>query len=86
MKEDVDSCKNICQISILVVDCVMCPGIPVLTDRTKFDKWMRYPLERERLLGMLSRRPNTIIISGDSHFAEMQCHNTTQGPLFEVSW
>lgn len=48
------------------------------------DKWVSYPLERERLLGMISRRPNTIILSGDSHLAEMQCANTTKGPLFEV--
>lgn len=59
-------------------------GLPLLTERIYLDKWLLYPLERERLLSMISRRPNTIIISGDSHFAEIQCTNSTMGPLFEV--
>jgi len=59
-------------------------GLPLLTERAYLDKWLLYPHERERLLGMLARRPNTVIISGDSHFAEMQCANNTMGPLFEV--
>ena len=50
----------------------------------RLDRWLLYPAEQERLLGMISRRPNTIIISGDSHFAELQCNNTIRGPLFEV--
>ena len=65
---------------------IISPGLPLLTDRSYLDKWLLYPMERERLLGLLSRRPNTIVLSGDSHFAEMQCSNTTKGPLFEVCW
>lgn len=63
---------------------ILATGLPLLTERNLLDKWLRYPVERERLLALISKRPGLLVLSGDSHFAEMQCVNTTRGPIFEV--
>ncbi|XP_048578845.1 uncharacterized protein LOC116619981 [Nematostella vectensis] len=62
-------------------------GIQVLSDLPITDKWLTCPNSYDRLLWMLQRLPRVFLLSGDVHFGEFQCLNSTSTgyPLYEVT-
>lgn len=64
-------------------------GIQVLPVDHRYEKWMNFPAERERLLSLIGETgaPGVILLSGDRHIAEiMRLDDPRIGyPLYEVT-
>ncbi|XP_062511523.1 uncharacterized protein LOC134187422 [Corticium candelabrum] len=60
-------------------------GVQVLTEMTIIDKFGSTPYSKQRLLNILSQNPKVLILSGDVHFGEISCHNTSSYPLYELT-
>lgn len=58
-------------------------SIQVLTDAHGFEKWGNFPAERKRLLGLLGKAGNTVLLSGDRHQAGLY-HDPDSG-LWELT-
>lgn len=63
-------------------------GVPVLPRSGKGEKWAQFPLERDKLLGLLRDKNanGVILISGDRHFAELSAETGIMPyPLYELT-
>lgn len=63
-------------------------GIQVISEEHPFEKWMNFPLEREKLYNLIRRtRANGVIfLSGDRHLGELSIEPTAVGyPLYDVT-
>ncbi|KAL9985085.1 hypothetical protein ACROYT_G007448 [Oculina patagonica] len=62
-------------------------GIQVLSDMPYTDRWTCCPSSYDRLMWLVQRNPRVILISGDVHFGEFACLNSTSTgyPLYEVT-
>jgi alkaline phosphatase D len=66
---------------------VIVSSIQFLTTEQPYERWGRFPRERERLLALLteSRERGLVILSGDRHFAEISVLETGSKKLVEVT-
>lgn len=62
-------------------------GKQVLSDIPFIDKWMSCPSSLDKLIWLAQRQPRVMFLSGDVHFSEINCLNSsgTGYPLFEVT-
>jgi len=60
---------------------IVVSSIQVLPQENGFEKWDNFPHERDRLIALLSKKKNTIIISGDRHAGEISKTKS----LFEIT-
>ncbi|KAJ7377359.1 hypothetical protein OS493_029718 [Desmophyllum pertusum] len=62
-------------------------GIQVISDIPYTDRWTSCPSSYDRLMWLVQRNPRVIVISGDVHFGEFACLNSTSTgyPLYEVT-
>lgn len=62
-------------------------GIQVISDVPYTDRWTGCPSSYDRLIWLVQRNPRVILISGDVHFGEFSCLNSTSTgyPLYEVT-
>ncbi len=68
---------------------VIASSIQVIPEEHRFEKWANFPLQRERLLQLLSQTKSrhVVLISGDRHFAEISRLDlpASKGSLYEVT-
>lgn len=64
---------------------IVVSSIQLIPNDHKFEKWGNFPLERGRLLELLSGRKNLIVLSGDRHFAEISSLILHEGEILEVT-
>lgn len=67
---------------------LLCSSIQIVAEDHGFEKWMNFPLERERLYKLLkeTKANGVIILSGDRHLAEISCQtDAIDYPLFDVT-
>jgi len=50
---------------------IVVSSIQVLPERHGWERWGQLPMERAKLIDMLHRRDNVIVVSGDRHWATM---------------
>lgn len=62
-------------------------GKQVLSDVPFIDKWMSCDASLDKLLFLAQRRPRVIFLTGDVHFSEVNCLNSsgTGYPIYEVT-
>lgn len=67
---------------------ILVSSIQVLAEKHGYERWGQFPLERQKLLSLISRiKPkNLIILSGDRHFASISKLDLPGfGPLYEFT-
>jgi len=68
---------------------LICSGIQVLPEDHRYEHWMRYPRERQRLLDLIrrSRAEGVMLLSGDRHFHKISLLNDARVhyPLLEIT-
>ncbi len=67
---------------------LLCSSIQIVAEDHGFEKWMNFPLERERLYKLLkdTKANGVIVLSGDRHLAEISCQtDAIDYPLYDVT-
>jgi alkaline phosphatase D len=64
---------------------VVVSSIQVLSKDHAFEKWANFPEARERLLKLLAKSKNVLIISGDRHIAEISRELIDGREIFDVT-
>lgn len=61
-------------------------SIQLIPNEHHFEKWGNFPLERKRLIDLLTQAPHPLLVlSGDRHFAEISHLNLRQKEILEVT-
>lgn len=65
---------------------VVISSIQLIPNDHKFEKWGNFPLERKRMLELLSLAPHPLIVlSGDRHFAEISHEIVNKKEILEIT-
>jgi len=62
-------------------------SIQVINDEHGWECWGNFPLERDRLLGLVESSPEiaTVFVSGDRHFTELSRVTINGSPLYDLT-